>query len=59
VGQALGHAAIDARGDIDPRGVRLALDQQRLRLDQVPERQADDHGDGKRDDNGGGARRAR
>jgi hypothetical protein len=32
----LPHPAVDARGDVDTRGVGFALNDERLRLDQVP-----------------------
>ena len=39
--RTLGHPAVDPRRDIHVRGVRLSLDEERLRLDQIPERQAE------------------
>ena len=48
--RALSDPAVDARRDVDAGGVGLALDDERLRLDQVPQREADSRGDDERDD---------
>ena len=42
IDRALGDPAIDARRDVDARGIGLALDQERLRLHQIPQRQRHD-----------------
>ena len=39
--RTLGHSAVDPRRNIDVRRVGLSLDEERLRLGQIPERQAD------------------
>ena len=39
--RTLGHSAVDPRRDIYPRRIRLSLDQERLGLGQIPQRQAD------------------
>jgi hypothetical protein len=51
------HTAVDTRSDVDADRPSLALDQHRLRLDQVPERQAEDDGNDQSDDEGRGYRR--
>ena len=48
--RAPGNAAVDPRRDVDPRGIRLALNQQRLRLNEIPKRQGEDRDHGKRND---------
>ena len=58
VDRARADPAVDPGRDIDAAGVRLALDQQRLRLDDVPDRQADDPHDDEGHEKGGGKRRA-
>ena len=50
--RALADPAVDARRDVDAGRVRLALDEQRLRLHEIPERQANDRRDNERDDEG-------
>jgi hypothetical protein len=48
--RALGDLSIHASGDVDPSGVGLALNNEGLRLDKVPERQPDYRGDDQRND---------
>src|SRR5208282_3349347 len=54
--RALADPAVDPRRNIDAGGVGLALDDERLRLDKVPEREADNHRDDERYDDGGRSR---
>ena len=50
--RALADPAVDARCDVDARGVRFSLNDQWLRLHKIPERQANDRRDNKRNDKG-------
>ena len=57
----VGDTPVDPRGDVEARGVHLALHQQGLRPHQVPDRQTGDDGDDQPDDDSGnpsGSRRA-
>ena len=57
----VGDTPVDPRGDVEARGVHLALYQQGLRPHEVPDRQTGDDGDDQPDDDGGnpsGSRRA-
>src|SRR5579872_522210 len=52
----LTNPAVDTRCDVDARRVGLALNNKRLRLHEVPKRQADNCADNDRNDNGGSSR---
>ena len=54
----IGDASVDPRGDVEARGIHLALDQQRLRPHQVVDRQTRDDGDDQPDDDRGNPRRS-
>ena len=50
-------ASVNARRDVEPRGVHLSLHQQRLWPNQIPDRQGGNDGDHSADDDGCNARR--
>ena len=54
--RALADPAVDARRDVDARRVRFSLNDERLRLDQIPERKANDRSDNERDNKRGPSR---
>ena len=59
VDRTLYHPTVDSRRDVHARRIDLLLEQQRLRLDEVPKRQGDDRGDRQRDDDSSRAWRTR